>query len=75
MGHTIPPGNEPPENENCKYVVQLLSGDYVYDIKSTDVIETCKSRIRARQFNQQDALKVKRVLKCRIVPATWERVP
>lgn len=62
------------QSRNCKYVVRLPDGGYVYAIQ-TDGIYTCKSRLRARQFNRRECIKLKKFLHgAQLVRANWERV-
>lgn len=82
MGHSIHTdiriavdGQNYKVKQNCKYVIRLPSGDYIYEIHSTETLVTCKSRIRARQFNLHDAQTLQHAIQCELVPANWERVP
>lgn len=66
--------------ENCKvipeekYVARLANGKFIYAIKSLETVETCLSRTRARQFSKSEAAKLKRVIVCVLIRATWEHV-
>lgn len=62
---------------NCKhYVCRLSSGEYIYSIvDSQQKVMTCKSRIRAQQFKLPEAERIKAILPCEIIEATWERIP
>lgn len=60
--------------ENCKYVIRLPNGNYVYEIQSTETVVTCKSRIRARQFTQDEASKFQHAIQCELIQASWDRV-
>ena len=63
--------------QNCKdihYVARLEDSSFIYAIESTERVLTCKSKIRARQFNQHEADKLTRVIKCSLIEARWERV-
>lgn len=60
-------------DENCKYVAMLEDGTYIYAIEENQVL-TCKSRIRARQFNPTESQKLARLLKVRLLKVDWEHV-
>lgn len=60
--------------ENCKYVALLEDGSYIYSIEAIDRVLTCKSKMRARQFNQTEADKLVRAIKCKMITATWEHI-
>lgn len=62
---------------NCKhYVCRLANGEYIHSIDAAYVkVMSCKSRIRAQQFKLPEAEKIKAVIVCEVVEATWERIP
>jgi hypothetical protein len=60
-------------DENCKYVAVLANGTYIYAIEETQIL-TCKSRLRARQFNPTESRKLARLLKVRLLKVDWEHV-
>jgi hypothetical protein len=60
-------------NENCKYVARLPDGSYIIKIEDDKVL-TCKSRLRARQFNLAECQILARNLKVQLIEADWQQV-
>ena len=62
-----------PVDENCKFVVRLSTGDYIYnfDLKRAYL---CKSRLRARQFTSEQSRRLLIAFpQSTRLKATWER--
>lgn len=62
------------DNKNCKYVARLPDGSYIFKIEEDKVL-TCKSRLRARQFNLAESQTLARNLRVQLIEVDWRQEP